>query len=104
VKSEVLVICKSNWADEMDIDGFSIYQRRVWENYLKKVEDKYFKSDSPQARIPVGTNEDVEYESLSDYLDDFIVKEITVEESATLKKLFNLDFNGCFGQFLLLDI
>jgi hypothetical protein len=81
--SKVLLIFKGNWADEMDIEGFDILSKEHWE--FKKLEAN--NTEFPQ-EICIGTNENVDYDSVKEYLSDFKVQEISDEEEAIIRKLF----------------
>lgn len=88
-----LVQYHDNWADEMDIEGGRVMSKEEKEEYF----------DSFKATIEgegfyayyIGTNEDILYESWSDFKDCFRVKKISLEEAKVLKKL-ELDEYGMF--------
>jgi hypothetical protein len=82
-----LVKYDSNWADEMDIDGFQLFTDKQWEKYQKDFQ-KRFKKDKSYTYY-VGTNEDIEYGDFDEFMSDFKVSEITDEEAAVLEKLFD---------------
>ena len=82
-----LVKYDSNWADEMDIDGFRLFTDKQWEKYQKDFQ-KHFKKDKRYTYY-VGTNEDIEYGDFDGFMSDFKVSEITDEEAAVLSKLFD---------------
>lgn len=82
-----LVKYDSNWADEMDIDGFRLFTDEQWEEYQKDFK-KLFKEDRGYTYY-VGTNEDIEYNSFDEFMSDLKVSEITDEEATVLKKLFD---------------
>jgi len=124
--SKVLIICDSNWADEMDLDGFKVMEKQKWESHKEKVkawfsvkeeaENKRVEEEKAKkgygwhreiASIGVGTNEDVHYTSYEDWLSQFKEQSITDEEAEVIIRLFNLSFtfNGKttirdFGYFL----
>ncbi len=84
----VLVKWSSNWADEMDIEGFRIMKQEEWEAYKKEVrKKKYF-------CIYVGTNEDIEYSSGEDLLAEIKVKKITPEEERIIRKFIGSTFGN----------
>jgi hypothetical protein len=82
-----LVKYDSNWADEMDIDGFRVFTDKQWEKYQKDFK-KLFKEDRGYTYY-VGTNEDIEYNSFDEFMSDLKVSEITDEEATVLKKFFD---------------
>ena len=92
-----LVKYDSNWADEMDIDGFRVFTDKQWEKYQEDFK-KHFKEDEGYTYY-VGTNGDIEYGDFDEFMYDFKVSEITDEEAAVLEKLFdNLSTYG-YGFF-----
>ena len=82
----VLVKWSSNWADEMDIEGFSIMKSEEWESYKKKV--RLLKNFC----VYIGTNEEIDYASGEDLLEEIVVRNITPAEEKTLKKLVGANF------------
>lgn len=79
----VLIKFSGNWADEMDIEGFSIISKDHWE---------YMKLEAEHTEFPiemgVGTNEDIVFENAYEYIHSFIVRDISEEERKTIKKFF----------------
>lgn len=91
-----LVKYDSNWADEMDIDGFKVLTNEQWEKYQQDFK-KHFKEECYS--YYVGTNEEIEYSDFDEFISDFKASEITNEEAAVLEKLFdNLSTYG-YGFF-----
>lgn len=89
-----LVKYDSNWADEMDIDGFDVFTDSKWEKYLKSFKDHFDKGD--EYSYGIGTNEEIEYSSYDEFVRDFKVTEITDEEAATIEKHFGKHGYGFF--------
>lgn len=87
MKKQVLVLFEDNWADEMDIYGFSIMTEDQW-NYrvleLKAIEYPI--------EVPFGTNESNEYYSAEEMLECYTVKEITDEEAEIIRRLLSDDY------------
>jgi len=81
--NKVLVTFTDNWADEMDVVGFSILTKEQWE--YKKLELQH--TEFPQ-EVGFGTNESNEYESAEEFLSRFKVQPISDETEITLKQLF----------------
>lgn len=79
-----LVKYESDWADEMDIEGFDI---------LTQEDKDYFESLIPTDDKPlihyVGTNEEIEYWNSEMFLRCYTWTPITKEEAETVKRLFN---------------
>lgn len=85
---KVLVKWSSNWADEMDIQGFSIMKKQEWEHYKKEViKLKNF-------CIYVGTNEEIDYRSGEDLLEEITIKKISPEEERLIKKFIGSKFGN----------
>ena len=80
---KVLIIFKDNWADEMDIEGFSIISKDEWE--YKKLELKH--TQFPR-EVGFGTNEDNDYDNAKHFLSMFQAQEISDDEEQIIKKLF----------------
>ena len=93
---KLLVKYDSNWADEMDIDGFKVLTNEQWKKYQKGFE-KHFKEECYS--YCVGTNEEIEYNDFDEFRNDFKVSEITDEEAAVLKKLFAKVSTDGYGFF-----
>lgn len=81
-KTHVLVIANVNWADEMDIGGFKIFESETWEKFKSDWEKKDY------VNFYIGTNEDLEYSSGKEYLRDLRAKPITKAEADHLNDLF----------------
>ena len=92
-----LVTKNEDYADEFDVEGFSIFEGESKQDILNQLtpsEDVSF----PTERY-FGTNEAIQYDDLKDYLESFEFKELTKEEYDTINKLFG----GEFGTFLTLE-
>jgi len=79
----VLIKWDSNWADEMDIEGFLITSKSSADSFKKQLKDY----DS-SFEVYVGTNEDIEYGSGEELLKELTFKKITEEEANVIKKFF----------------
>ena len=85
-----LIKYKSNWADEMDVQGWSVMspmRHAAWEDSWAD----HFK-DEGNYSFSVGTNEDIEYDSIEEFLKEFKVVDITESEADTLVKLFGKSY------------
>lgn len=82
---QFLVKTSTNWADEMDLDGFIILDEKELEEATKEMAD--LAADDFEAEISVGTNEemDVEAEEVLDELNNAI--ELTPEEYENISRL-----------------
>jgi hypothetical protein len=85
VKNDELVLIKwdSNWADEMDIEGFLITSKSSADSFKKQLKDCDYSFE-----VCVGTNEDIEYGSGEELLKELTFKTITQEEAKVIKKFF----------------
>lgn len=93
---KVLLIWNSNWADEMDISGFYIMEKRDWENYKSFLRDK-----TESFSIYVGTNQELQYDNGSRLLDEIESQEISELYAGYLNKNFEDGFG--FLNFLEVD-
>ena len=86
-----LVNYNSNWADEIDIEGFVVMPSEEW-NDIKLFLSKY----KVEFEYYVGTNEEIYYADGIEILADYSTKSITEEEYKTLEnlKLKRLGFIG----------
>jgi len=97
VKKKILLVkCSTNWADEMDLDGFALIEEAAWREHLDLVKANIFKDEpleydewGPNA-VGVGTNESVFYETFEEYENTFTTKELTDAEVETVSGLFDL--------------
>ena len=90
MNQKVLVIFDGNWADEMDVKGFQIWEKELWEKYTNNM------PESKRFSVYIGSNQDMEFTGRKDYLSNITVKELTVEEAAVLEKFFKYGF----GEFV----
>jgi len=93
--NQVLVIWKTNWSDEMDIEGFKLMNVDQWNVLKKTIIPKNSFS------IYVGTNEEIEYSTGEELLKELHVKKINPDEVLTIKKLFGESFG--FTEFLQIE-
>ena len=95
-KTTVLLQWDSNWADEMDIYGFSLMDKEDWieyKNYLQNLKKGFY--------FYIGSNEGIEYSNGQELLSEITVTEISDREAATVEKLFGGE--GGFTDFLTVD-
>ena len=72
----------SNWADEMDLDGFMVLEDK--EPLIEAIKEAL---EEPQ-EIYWGTNEYTDYQNANQLLSEISFTEITDEEAKVLKKFF----------------
>lgn len=90
---KVLVKTNYNWADEADFPSFCI----VTKDELQKMKNffKEFFDNGCVSSVVVGTNEEIEFNSLSDVLYGMSVSELSSTEENTISKYFSSDYGEC---------
>lgn len=84
----VLVKWSSNWADQMDIEGFSILKVTAWEEYKKKLRVR------SSFRIYIGTEEYIDYASGEDLLEEIKVKKLSAADEKSIRKMLGSQFGN----------
>ena len=79
---------EDNWADEMDLAGFAILTEVEKDIALAKIRKEYKKGGS----IGFGSNQDNEYDTLSDVMNTISFKKITEAEYNVIKKTLGVTF------------
>jgi hypothetical protein len=87
----VFVKCDDNWADEMDIVGFSVFKKPEFDYYIERID----KLSYPLTR-GFGTNEDNEYEAADEIYSTLRAKPITKEEYDAFISMFGGETAGDF--------
>jgi hypothetical protein len=82
-----LVTWSTNWADEMDIEGFKIFKKEDWDKYKAHVALIKHPFD-----ICIGTNEEIDYLNGKQLLSDLTIQHITEAEFDVINKLFGTSF------------
>lgn len=104
----ILVKFDDNWADEMDISGFKVYDSiEDWNQAVKTFEDEHksdrgYEEDEPlgEFEIYVGTNEEIMYNSMEEFLKYFEVIEITKDQKFAIESVFPEATSDCgYGHF-----
>ena len=94
-----LVKLADNWADEMDIEGFSIMSTGQFTQWAKTIEEVAKKIDEGHSfEWYIGTNEWIDWESGKDFKEAFSCEVITDEEANILKRLLLEGFDK-YGLF-----
>ena len=89
-----LVKFYDNWADEMDIEGFSIMSTGQFIQWAKTVEEVAKKIDEGHSfEWYFGTNEWINWDSGKDFKEAFSCEVITDEEANILKHLLLEEFD-----------
>lgn len=92
----VLVISSGDWADEFDLEGFGIFDKKEWENIKEGISDKSFEAY-------FGSNEFVTFDDKADYLSHIEEKQITREDAERLCELLSKPFRlgMTYGLFVI---
>lgn len=102
---QLFIQFSSNYADEFDVEGFTVMPEEQWEAHklavtklfekkaslpLPEPEKKYSRRNNEirQVEVYFGTNESMIYENLQSYLDCFSTTELSDSEHELLLKLF----------------
>lgn len=85
-KQWLLVRFKDNWADEMDVCGFSFFDKFAWDNVLTAINNH----ERWPEEIGFGTNESNEYRTAQDLINEYKVVEVTQDEKDTIQRLFEM--------------
>jgi len=94
-----LVKLADNWADEMDIEGFSIMTTDRFTQWAKTVEEVAKKIDEDRPfEWYIGTNELVDWNSGEDFKKAFSCEVINDVEAITIGRLL-LGRNNSYGLF-----
>lgn len=94
-----LVKFYDNWADKMDIEGFSIMSTGQFTQWAKTVEEVAKKIDEGHSfEWYFGTNEWIDWKSGKDFKEAFSCEVITDEEAEVLKRLLLQEF-ASYGIF-----
>ena len=90
-----LVKFSKDWADEFNADGFSIYEKTIWDDLYQKLKN----NKDQEASFYFGTNEGWDDESIGDFLNSIKVTPITAEEKYVMQTLFGSNDYGIFPDF-----
>jgi hypothetical protein len=87
--SFVLVKWSDNWADEMDLESFTVMTKAHWLTYEKELSEAAIWPHS----INVGTNEDIKYKNWDGYRKSLSIRGVSNDEFEVLNSLFGLPFS-----------
>lgn len=94
-----LVKLADNWADEMDIEGFSIMSESDFTQWARTVEEVAKKIDNGHSfEWYIGTNEWIDWYSGEEFKEAFSYELITEGEANILKRLLLHEF-ASYGLF-----
>ncbi len=90
-----LIKYNDNWADEMDLDGFRLMERKEYKEFVKGIRAiKEFPLE-----IYFGTNQEVTFESVEDIMKSLKFETVTEDEFALLEALFPQAARWGYGVF-----
>lgn len=89
-KQQVMVVFSEDWADEMNMDGFDVMDKEVWEKESARI-----RAYDGCLGVGFGTNEDTEYRNGVEALRSYKVKNISDDDVKIVKKFVRLPY----GQF-----
>ena len=96
MKEYVLVTTDFNWADEIDFEGFRVYEKSDWEAFKERLKAVR------NYRFGWGSNEDSEYLNYEDVMCHVKVEDLLETEATILTRLFkNWQGNCEFGAYPL---
>ena len=118
----LLIKFSNNYADEFDVEGFMVWPETKWEKH-KAAAARFFAKrntkplpergdpnyrrwrDEREVRVFFGTNEEIIYAGLKDYLGSFKIHELSEPEAATFTKFFGKRYvvKIGFGMLPILD-
>ena len=108
----ILVKIDTNWADEMDVGAFAIFKEEEWKLHEKYAKQVFKKHPSLPARIGIGSNQDMYFDSYKDYKKCYKATVISAKDAKYLCKTFNVKINtkenssmiySSFGNWILWD-
>jgi len=88
--AKILVEFSTNWADEMDLSGFKVYDKAEWEKLVTKVS-----SHKTSFEVYFGTNESNEYENGKALLEEYTITHISDADAEVIERLLG----GEYGMF-----
>jgi hypothetical protein len=97
----ILVKFDDNWADEMDVSGFKIFDNLdAWNKALEKKKTILELEDDEQYfEVCFGTNEYIEYDSFSEFLERFQITEISKDTAEVFGAMFPEAKSYGYGHF-----
>lgn len=86
--TKLLVSFKCDWADEFEMEGFSVVDKEWWEKKVSQI-NTYFETET-EYEEGFGTNESFIWTSAEDLLGCFEAVELSDEEAAVFEKYKHL--------------
>ena len=93
----ILVKFSANYADEFDIEGLQVFKKSEWEERVESLKEAQDELEDG-IFLSFGTNEEVEFKDLEEFLEAYSVVEITKEQFDFMKQ--NVCGKDGFGHWL----
>ena len=87
---QFLIKTSTNWADEMDLDGFVILDEKELEEATKEMAE--LTADNFEAEVSIGTNEDMDVEAAEVLEELNSAIELTPEEYENISRLIGTSY------------
>lgn len=88
-----LLIFKCDYSDEFDVYGFEVVTDETWEKYKETIQNMKYPHE-----VYFGTNEELIFEDVNDYMRNIKVKDISEAEAEVFGKFFrNYGKTSSFG-------
>jgi hypothetical protein len=97
----LLVKFDDNWADEMDVSGFKLFDNLdAWNKALEeKKKRRELENDDQCFEVCFGTNEYIDYDSFGSFLNRFQITEISKDTAEIIGGLFPEAKSYGYGHF-----
>ena len=97
----ILVKFDDNWADEVDVSGFKIFDNlEAWNKALIEFKiEQEIEEDDECFDVYCGTNECIEYDSFGDFLNNFEIIEINKDTAEVFGAMFPEAKSYGYGHF-----
>lgn len=89
-----LIRVSTNWADEMNIEGFTVVASDVWETWISNAG-----AHSYPKTWYIGTNEEIEFTSFEELEECLTVTDLSATDAAVLLTVFDGSEHVSFGHF-----
>lgn len=97
---KVLVEWNTNWADEMDIQGFCLLEVETIEDLKEQIRNHPY--NKSKMEICIGTNEEIYYSDVSEFMQDLSFEHLSENEYEVVNKLFGKEWgHTSFIQYII---
>lgn len=83
---KLLIEWETNWADEMDIQGFCLIETESIKKIKNQIKEHPYNKHNME--ICIGTNEEIYYDHVSEFISDLKFTHLTDNEYEVINKLF----------------